>query len=107
MTTKAAGERGRAARTEYRVVQEGGTASLVECRIHSGRTHQIRVHLLELGHPVLGDKIYGAKLAKPFSRQMLHARKLSFTHPRTLKRMDFEALLPQDFTEALQKLGLK
>jgi len=107
MTATTARERGRDARTEYRVLRQGKDASLVESRIHSGRTHQIRVHLLDLGHPVLGDKVYAAKLAKTFPRQMLHAHKLSFTHPRTLERLNFEAQLPADFTEALQRLGLQ
>lgn len=93
--------RGRAAKTEYRVLRAGEKASLVECRLHSGRTHQIRVHLNHLGHPVLGDKIYGAKLAKHYPRQMLHAWKLGFHHPRTNEWKTFEAPLPDDFEEAL------
>jgi len=87
---------GRSARTEYRVVRSSGDASLVECTIHSGRTHQIRVHLHHLGHPVLGDKLYGGKRAGNFPRQMLHAWKLSFRHPRTGKTMNFTAPVPQD-----------
>jgi 23S rRNA pseudouridine1911/1915/1917 synthase len=98
--------RGRAARTDYRVVREGGEASLVECRIHSGRTHQVRVHFHHLGHPVLGDRVYGAKLARGFPRQMLHAWKLAFTHPRTGERASFEAAVPQDFEEAMRSLGM-
>lgn len=96
--------RGRAARTEYRVVRQSAAAGLVECKLHSGRTHQIRVHLHHLGHPVLGDKVYGARFAKDFPRQMLHAWKLSFTHPRTEKRMSFEAPLPEDFERAMAQL---
>ena len=88
---------GRSARTEYRVVRSSGDASLVECTIHSGRTHQIRVHLHHLGHPVLGDKLYGGKRAGNFPRQMLHAWKLSFRHPRTGKTMHFTAPVPDDF----------
>jgi 23S rRNA pseudouridine1911/1915/1917 synthase len=98
--------RGRAAQTEYRIVRSSANASLVECKLHSGRTHQIRVHLHHLGHPVLGDKIYGAKFAKDFARQMLHAWKLGFTHPQTNKRMNFEAPLPDDFNAAMQQLAL-
>ena len=93
--------RGRAAKTEYRVVRASERASLVECRLHSGRTHQIRVHLHHLGHPVLGDKIYAPRLAKNFPRQMLHAWKLAFHHPRTEKWRSFEAPLPDDFNGAL------
>jgi 23S rRNA pseudouridine1911/1915/1917 synthase len=88
---------GRPARTEYRVVRSSVDASLVECTIHTGRTHQIRVHLHHLGHPVLGDKLYGGKRAGNFPRQMLHAWKLSFRHPRTGKTINFTAPIPQDF----------
>ena len=93
--------RGRAAKTEYRVLRSSEQASLVECKLHSGRTHQIRVHLHHLGNPVLGDKIYAPRLAKDFPRQMLHAWKLSFSHPRTGEWMNFEAPLPDDFRQAI------
>jgi 23S rRNA pseudouridine1911/1915/1917 synthase len=98
--------RGRAAKTEYRVVASGTEASLIECRLHSGRTHQIRVHLRHLGHPVLGDKLYAPKLAKDFPRQMLHAWKLGFEHPRMRRWNKFEAPLPDDFKEALQRVRI-
>jgi 23S rRNA pseudouridine1911/1915/1917 synthase len=78
--------------------------SLVECTLHSGRTHQIRVHLHHLGHPVLGDKLYGGKRAGDYPRQMLHAWKLAFTHPRTGQVMPFEAPLPPDFAEAMRQI---
>jgi 23S rRNA pseudouridine1911/1915/1917 synthase len=94
--------RGRTARTEFRVVRSSERASLVECRLHSGRTHQIRVHLHHLGHPVLGDKVYAPRLAKEFPRQMLHAWKLGFHHPRTEKWKSFEAPLPDDFAAAIK-----
>src|SRR3989440_8030316 len=93
-------KRGRAAKTEYRVIRSSDQASLVECRLHSGRTHQIRVHLHHLGHPVLGDKIYAPRFAKNFHRQMLHAWKLGFRHPCTGEWRSFEASLPADFNEA-------
>jgi 23S rRNA pseudouridine1911/1915/1917 synthase len=96
--------RGRTAKTEYRVMRANGEISLIECRLHSGRTHQIRVHLHHLGHPVLGDKVYGQKFAKDFPRQMLHAWKLGFRHPRTEELKNFEAPLPDDFQAALAKL---
>lgn len=96
--------RGRSAKTEYRVLRYGNGLSLIECKLHSGRTHQIRVHLHHLGHPVLGDKVYGPKLAKNFPRQMLHAWKLGFQHPRTEEWKSFAAPLPADFEEALTKL---
>ncbi len=92
---------GRAAKTEYRVLGSGDDASLVECILHSGRTHQIRVHLHHLGHPVLGDKLYGGKRAGTFSRQLLHAWKLGFQHPRTGERMSFEAPMPDDIKEVI------
>jgi 23S rRNA pseudouridine1911/1915/1917 synthase len=98
----ATASRGRAARTEYRVVRSSERASLVECRLHSGRTHQIRVHLHHLGHPVLGDKVYAPRLAKDFPRQMLHAWKLGFRHPRSEKWRSFEAPLPDDFSAAIK-----
>ena len=92
---------GRSAKTEYRVIRSSGDVSLVECTLHSGRTHQIRVHLHDLGHPVLGDKLYGGKRAGNFARQMLHAWKLSFTHPRSGEQITFEAPIPPDFAEAM------
>jgi 23S rRNA pseudouridine1911/1915/1917 synthase len=98
-------ERGRAARTEYRVLRLSEQASLVECKLHSGRTHQIRVHLHHLGHPVLGDKVYAPKLTGKFPRQMLHAWKLGFRHPRMGEWRTFEAPLPDDFAEAMRSTG--
>ncbi len=89
--------RGRLAKTDYRVLQTGGGVSLLECAIHSGRTHQIRVHLQHLGHPVLGDALYGKKATAP--RQMLHAWKLGFTHPQARERLFLEAPIPEDFRE--------
>jgi 23S rRNA pseudouridine1911/1915/1917 synthase len=99
--------RGRAAKTEYRVVRSSDRASLIECRLQSGRTHQIRVHLHHLGHPVLGDKVYAPRLAKDFPRQMLHAWRLGFRHPRTEEWKTFEAPLPADFGEAIAASGLE
>ena len=96
-----ASARGRPAKTDYRVVCSGDQASLVECRLYSGRTHQIRVHLHHLGHPVLGDKVYAAHLAKNFPRHMLHAWKLGFRHPCSGESKSFEAPLPDDFTTAM------
>jgi 23S rRNA pseudouridine1911/1915/1917 synthase len=98
--------RGRTATTEYRVIRTSGQASLIECRLHSGRTHQIRVHLHHLGHPVLGDKMYAPRFAKNFPRQMLHGWKLGFRHPRTGECKNFEAALPADFNKAIAAVGL-
>ena len=91
---------GRSAKTEYRVLRSSGDVSLIECTLHTGRTHQIRVHLHDLGHPVLGDKLYGGKRSGNFPRQMLHAWKLSFRHPQSGEEMTFEAPVPPDFAEA-------
>jgi 23S rRNA pseudouridine1911/1915/1917 synthase len=94
---------GRSAKTEYRVLRSSGDVSLVECTLHTGRTHQIRVHLHDLGHPVLGDKLYAGKRAGNFHRQMLHAWKLTFRHPNSGEEMTFEAPVPRDFAEAMPK----
>jgi 23S rRNA pseudouridine1911/1915/1917 synthase len=103
---------GRAAHTSYRMLERLNAATLVEAQIHTGRTHQIRVHFQFLGHPLVGDETYGARqnarlkeltdYAAP--RVMLHARELSFIHPRTQKQLNFEAPLPEDFREALKFL---
>jgi len=90
--------RGRASTTDYRILRELEGASLVECTLHTGRTHQIRVHLKHLGHPLLGDELYGRRAG--YARQMLHAWKLGFTHPRTGEWMEFQSAIPQDFVEA-------
>lgn len=95
---------GRSAKTEYRVLRSGADISLLECTLHSGRTHQIRVHLHHLGHPVLGDKLYGGKRAGDFPRQMLHAWKLAFKHPSTGDELSFEAPVPPDFAEAVRQI---
>jgi 23S rRNA pseudouridine1911/1915/1917 synthase len=98
--------RGRTAKTEYRVLHSSEQASLMECRLHSGRTHQIRVHLHHIGNPVLGDKIYAPRFAKDFPRQMLHAWKLAFRHPRTEEWKSFEAPWPADFKNAIAVMGM-
>jgi len=95
---------GRSAKTEYRVLRSGDEISLVECTLHSGRTHQIRVHLHHLGHPILGDKLYGGKRAGDYPRQMLHAWKLAFRHPRSGDEMSFEAPVPSDFAKAMRQI---
>jgi 23S rRNA pseudouridine1911/1915/1917 synthase len=104
MTT---GEGGRPARTDWSVLEKfGAKAALLRCRIHTGRTHQIRVHLKSIGHPILGDATYGwrpvAGLSVP--RVMLHAEHLVLTHPVTGKPLDLRAPLPQDFTEVRRQL---
>lgn len=88
-------ERGRASVTQYRVLASSLGKALVECQPRTGRTHQIRVHLKHLGHPIVGDPLYGRRGGH--SRHFLHAWKISFTHPETGKPLDFCAPLPPDF----------
>ncbi|MGA3267653.1 MAG: RluA family pseudouridine synthase [Verrucomicrobiota bacterium] len=103
---------GRAAHTSWRVLEKLNSATLAEARIHTGRTHQIRVHFQFLGHPLLGDTTYGPRQNRKLAeltgyrapRVMLHARELSFVHPGTERSMIFEAPLPEDFREALKAL---
>ena len=102
------GEGGRPARTDWEIVEAfGGRAALVRCRIHSGRTHQIRVHLKSIGHPLIGDTTYGWKadphLPDP-GRVMLHAERIAFLHPVTARPLDLRAPLPADFTNLLATL---
>lgn len=100
---------GREAVTEYKVLEEGLNASLLELRPLTGRTNQIRVHLAYLGNPVAGDKEYvGARQSAldsklPF-RMLLHACQLEFTHPKTSKKVTFKAPVPKDFQEAWRQL---
>ena len=98
-------ERGRQAITHYRVLERFEHETLVECRLTTGRTHQIRVHMAFLGHPVVGDPVYGFKKQRyRLSGQLLHAARLELIHPRTGAPMAFEAPLPEDFDSLLQKL---
>ena len=101
-------ESGKDATTNFRVLERFGAYTLVECRLLTGRTHQIRVHMAYIGHPVVGDPKYGAKKC-PFSieGQALHSKTLMFTHPRTGERMEFEAPLPQDMQMILDELRRK
>ncbi len=98
---------GKDALTKYRVLSETADYALLRLRIYTGRTHQIRVHLLSIGHPVLGDPVY----SRPDSKYrdatlMLHAEKIVFTHPRTGERMVFRAPLPERFISIMEKEGL-
>ena len=100
---------GRASRTHYAVEQsfhEPKEASLVECRLETGRTHQIRVHLASIGHPVVGDAQYGGvRAGLRAGRPMLHARELAFDHPRTGERRSFSTPAPADFTALVALLS--
>lgn len=115
---------GRHASTEYEVIEAFQFLSLVRLKLRTGRTHQIRVHLHHIGHPVFGDPTYGGRkiaffptsgrigklkehvnnLLKIMPRQALHAKTLGFIHPTTKERMLFESDLPEDFTEILEKV---
>jgi 23S rRNA pseudouridine1911/1915/1917 synthase len=105
-------DQGREARTTYRVLEWLRSSTLVEAVLHTGRTHQIRVHFQHIGFPLVGDDTYGQRqnvrlkeltnYAAP--RQMLHSATLAFTHPRTGKRVKFEAPRPADFLDALSAL---
>ena len=112
--------RGRAAITRWKKVEEFDSSTLLEIYPQTGRTHQIRVHLSSIGHPVLGDPLYGRKGrpgaihdpvlkegVKRLNRQALHARRLEFTHPRTGERVTFLSPIPEDMSEVLEWLRSK
>ena len=95
----------RAAVTHYRVLETFPGYSYVQCRLETGRTHQIRVHMAHLGHPVAGDPLYGGgKSELGLTSQCLHARCIRFVHPTTGERMEFASDLPEEFTRALERL---
>ena len=115
------GPSGKLARTHWQVLERFGLASLLEARLETGRTHQIRVHLAAVRHPVVGDPSYGGRVRKMLSlrqsersladallrlllRQALHAAELEFVHPVTGQRLHFRSELPLDFREALERL---
>ena len=108
---------GRAAVTEVSVVQRLAAHTVIEARLETGRTHQIRAHLAAIGHPLVGDKRYGARgivarsasaadasVVRGFARQALHARRLAFVHPASERRLAFESPLPADMMRLLQAL---
>ena len=114
------GEKGKLAITHYEVMERLYYTTLVKCNLETGRTHQIRVHMKHLGHPLFSDKHYGGdkivkgtvyskykayveKIFKDLPRQGLHAKSLGFDHPRTGERMFFDSELPEDFTAALDR----
>jgi 23S rRNA pseudouridine1911/1915/1917 synthase len=101
--------KGRQAITRYRIVKSVGLhASLIECKLHTGRTHQIRVHMAALGHPLVGDPVYGRKgrqkseILGAFPRQALHAAEIGFIHPRSGDTLHFTSALPADMTALIE-----
>lgn len=106
MAVVSEGRGGKPAVTRYRVLERFARCTLVECSLETGRTHQIRVHMAHLGHPLVGDPVYGRtdRQLPPFHRQALHAARLGLIHPVTGEAMHWEALLPEDMKELLEKL---
>jgi 23S rRNA pseudouridine1911/1915/1917 synthase len=108
------GQRGKRAVTHWKRLRVLRDAALVECRLETGRTHQIRVHMASIGHPLIGDPVYGrsgrthGKLLKElgFHRQALHAAELGFTHPVTRSRLSFSSPMPADMQELFNALGV-
>lgn len=109
-------KRGKEAVTRWRVIERFDAATLIEAKLGTGRTHQIRVHFSAIGHPVLGDKTYGKKVEVEvkvegkrkkivFPRQMLHAKTLGFTHPATKEYIEFSSPLPEDMEKCIKKLS--
>jgi 23S rRNA pseudouridine1911/1915/1917 synthase len=106
-------KRGKRAVTHYKTLRSFNHAALVECRLETGRTHQVRVHMAALGHALLGDPLYGRTPSKlrpvlkelGFERQALHAAILGFVHPITSKTMRFESNLPSDFVELIDQIA--
>lgn len=107
-TTMAVVAQGRPARTHVEVIERFGIATLLRCRLETGRTHQIRVHLAAIGHPLVGDPAYGGRRAAAgipaFPRQALHATRLALVHPATGRGMCFDAPPPADFAGLVEGL---
>ena len=98
---------GKTASTGIFLLESEGPFSLVRCRLQTGRTHQIRVHMASIGHPLVSDEVYGGKPAAGLVRQALHACRLAFTHPATGAPLEFRSRLPPDMAAALINLGLR
>jgi 23S rRNA pseudouridine1911/1915/1917 synthase len=106
-TTMAVVATGKPARTHYEVVERFGVATLLRCRLETGRTHQIRVHLAALGHPLVGDPAYGRRQPVPFGRQALHAARLGLVHPATGTACAWHSPLPADLAALIAGLRRK
>ncbi len=94
-------EHGKSAVTHFRVIESFGKYTWIECELETGRTHQIRVHMAKIGHPLLGDGVYGGETRKSLEGQCLHAYVLGFVHPGTGEYMEFSAPLPEYFEKLL------
>jgi 23S rRNA pseudouridine1911/1915/1917 synthase len=97
---------GKLAKTSVELLENSDQGCWLRCTLHTGRTHQIRVHLASIGHPLVADELYGGPVAAGMQRQALHAWRLAFTHPVTNEALVFRAPLPQDLSHALQVWGL-
>lgn len=96
------------AKTHFKVLKRFGKYTLIECKLETGRTHQIRVHMSYIGHPVVGDPTYGLKRQKLYSKgQLLHASTIGFEHPETLEYVEFNCELPENFEKVLAELGYR
>jgi 23S rRNA pseudouridine1911/1915/1917 synthase len=98
---------GKTAKTDVIFLDNAQTGCFVRCVLHTGRTHQIRVHMASLGHPLIGDIVYGGSSSPLMTRQALHACRLALTHPVTGESLVFEAPLPTDFQGVLDTWGLR
>lgn len=98
---------GKEARTDFDLIDTNDEVCLVRCTLHTGRTHQIRVHMASIRHPLVADALYGGALAGPLHRQALHAFRLAFVHPVTGAALEFHAPLPEDMAQALDFWGLR
>jgi len=97
---------GKPSETQYRILKRYQEAALVEAKPMTGRTHQVRVHAYALGHPLVGDILYGASETDLISRPALHAYSLAIPHPETNERLTFKSEHPEDFVSALERLGV-
>ena len=98
---------GKPAQTTVRLLEGSDQACLVACKLHTGRTHQIRVHMAWLSHPLVGDTLYGGRVQWNMNRQALHAARLQLRHPTTGEPLLFRSAPPQDMRDAMAECGLR